>query len=214
MAVDGGVGDVNAATADDAVEDATVKVIEVSGRGGEAEANGAEGDRSEAFESGFGVDKLGEHLGEMEVVADGLLKCAQAEVANGEPEREGSEGTGKLDGFFEESKALDGVGGERAGVVAGMGEGTARISTGRSTGAGACIAQSAPVSASPVAKRQSSAATAKRSATTGPVMRKCVSWAEASPANSVVKPCRMFIPPMKAVAPSTTMIFRWVRRFA
>ena len=128
MAVDGGVGDVNAATADDAVEDATVKVIEVSGRGGEAEANGAEGDRSEAFESGFGIDKLGEHLGEMEVVADGLLKCAQAEVANGEPEREGSEGTGKLDGFFEESKALDGVGGERAGVVAGMGEGTARIS--------------------------------------------------------------------------------------
>jgi hypothetical protein len=127
VAVDGGVGDVNAATADDAVEDATVKVIEVSGRGGEAEANGAEGDRSEAFESGFGVDKLGEHLGEMEVVADGLLKCAQAEVAKGEPEREGSEGAGELDRLFEKGEALNGVGGEGAGVVAGMGEGAAGI---------------------------------------------------------------------------------------
>jgi len=40
----------------------------------------------------------------MEVVADGLLKCAEAEVAERQPEGEGAEGAGEFDGFFEEGE--------------------------------------------------------------------------------------------------------------
>ena len=56
-----------------------------------------------------------------------MLKCAEAEVAEREPEREGAERTGELDGFFKEGEALDGIVGEGAGVVAGVGEGAARV---------------------------------------------------------------------------------------
>jgi len=70
---------------------------------------------------------MGEYLGEMQVVADGLLEGAEAEVAEREPERESAEGAGEFHGFFEKGEALYRIGCKRAGVVAGVGEGAARI---------------------------------------------------------------------------------------
>ncbi|MNL55307.1 hypothetical protein D3C87_1787100 [compost metagenome] len=94
-------------------------------------------------------------------------------------------------------------------------EETARIMVGepgRMPGVGTF--QASPSSFSSVENSQSAAEIAKRSATTGPVTRKCVSAAHLSPLNSQENPSRIFMPPVKAISPSMAMILRWVRRFA
>jgi len=86
VAVDGGVGQVDAAATNDSIENTAVEVVQVErswvdGCNSVAETDGTEGDWGQALEHWFGVDCVGEDLGEVEVLANGLLKCAKAEVA-------------------------------------------------------------------------------------------------------------------------------------
>jgi hypothetical protein len=67
---------------------------------------------------------------------------------------------------------------------------------------------------SPVVKCQSSAKTARSWPTAGPRIEKCVSRSQGSIGRLRTKPSRMFMPPVKPTRPSTTMILRWLRRFA